>query len=45
MIYMGTEDAKILSCNIKDIFSSQITRGISSIEAEKYGEDELRQLL
>lgn len=36
MIYMGTEEAKILSCSLKDIFSTHVSKGISSLEAEKY---------
>lgn len=33
---MGTEEAKILSCSLKDIFSTHVSKGISSLEAEKY---------
>lgn len=32
MLYMGTEEAKILSYNLKDLFASHVNRGISSIE-------------
>lgn len=45
MLYMGTEEAKILSYNLKDIFSSHINKGISSIEVEKLNEIELKRIL
>lgn len=35
MLYMGTEEAKILSYNLKDLFGSHVNRGISSIEVER----------
>jgi hypothetical protein len=28
MMYMGTEEAKILSCALKDIFSNHVAKGI-----------------
>ena len=45
MLYMGTEDAKILSYNLKEVFSSHVNRGISSISVEKLNEDELKKIL
>lgn len=45
MLYMGTEQAKILSYNIKDVFSSHVNRGISSIEVEKLNQLELKKIL
>lgn len=45
MLYMGTEEAKILSFNLKDVFSSHVNRGISSIEVERLNEDELKKIL
>jgi len=32
MMYMGTEEARILSCPLKDIFSTRIAKGISSMK-------------
>lgn len=45
MLYMGTEDAKILSCSLKDIFSAHVTKGVSGLEAHKYSELQLQQIL
>lgn len=30
---MGTEEAKILSCSLKDVFGTHVNKGISSLEA------------
>ena len=45
MMYMGTEEAKILSCGLKDIFSTRIAKGVSSLEVNKLDEEELRKIL
>jgi hypothetical protein len=45
MLYMGTEEAKILSYNLKDLFARHVNRGAPSLEAERLGEDELRRIL
>lgn len=45
MLYMGTEEAKILSYNLKDLFASHVNRGISSIEVERLNENELKRIL
>jgi hypothetical protein len=39
MMYMGTEEAKILSCSLKDIFSAPVAKGISSVEVNKLDEE------
>ena len=45
MMYLGTEEAKMLSCNLKDLFANPIARGIASIEVEKMEDDEFQRLL
>ena len=45
MMYMGTEEAKILSCNLKDIFSNRILKGPISIQVQDYSEEELQRML
>ena len=45
MMYMGTEEAKILSCNLKDIFSTRIAKGHASLAVENYSEEQLQKML
>lgn len=46
MMYMGTEEAKILSCNLKEIFSNPILKGgLVSVKVEDYSEEELQKML
>jgi hypothetical protein len=39
MLYMGTEEAKILSCPLNDLFSCHVNRGVASIQVSSLGEE------
>ncbi len=45
MLYMGTEEAKILSCPLNDLFSCHVNRGLASIQVSSLDEEELRRIL